>query len=83
MSSDYQENNVFGQIAESLISQGTEGITHILENLFNGIMKIERERALGANAYERSDSRIGYANGYKERSLNTRMGQLDLSSASS
>jgi transposase-like protein len=39
-------------------------------------MKLEREQALGAQAYERTDSRRGYANGYKPKTLDTRAGRV-------
>ena len=41
-------------------------------------MKIERENFLGAAPHERSKERKGYANGYKPKNLQTRMGSLDL-----
>ncbi len=39
----------------------------------------ERERHIGVAPYERSEKRNGHANGYKERTLSTRLGQLSLS----
>ena len=41
-------------------------------------MKAEREQFLGANAHERTEERKGYANGYKPKEIQTRMGALDL-----
>jgi transposase-like protein len=41
-------------------------------------MKLERENFINAKPYERNSERIGYANGYKDKILNTRMGTLDL-----
>ncbi|MDQ2995035.1 MAG: IS256 family transposase [Pseudomonadota bacterium] len=41
-------------------------------------MFIERERHLNAEHYERSPDRAGYANGYKPKTLKTRIGKLDL-----
>ena len=41
-------------------------------------MKLERENAIQAKPYERSSERQGYANGFKGRILNTRMGSLEL-----
>jgi len=78
MNLDNNKNNVFHKIAEALISQGSEGISSILETIYNGAMKIEREQALGAQSYERSDDRKGYANGYKDKTLHTRVGALEL-----
>jgi transposase-like protein len=39
-------------------------------------MKIERSHALGAGPYQRAEGRTGYANGYKPRTLHTRIGPL-------
>ena len=41
---------------------------------------LEREMAsfLGAEAYARTDSRRGYRNGYRPRTLKTRVGRLEL-----
>ena len=39
-------------------------------------MKMEREQALKAAPYERSQERAGYANGYKEREYVSRLGTL-------
>ena len=36
----------------------------------------EREKHIGAAPYERSEERNGHANGYKERTLSTRLGQI-------
>ncbi|HNV72194.1 MAG TPA: IS256 family transposase, partial [Candidatus Ozemobacteraceae bacterium] len=44
----------------------------------NAAMVLERSRALGAGPYERTDQRQGYANGFKPRSFQTRMGDLQL-----
>jgi len=65
-------------ILQPLIDEGFDGIGDSVKALLNTLMLIERERALGAAAYERSDSRRGYANGFKSRSLKTRVGKLDL-----
>jgi transposase-like protein len=55
-----------------------EGLKPILELLFNGAMKVEREHFLGATCHERTEDRKGYANGYKPKILQTRLGALDL-----
>lgn len=41
-------------------------------------MRIERQTHLGAAPFERSQSRQGYANGFKPKSVVTRLGKLDL-----
>jgi len=44
----------------------------------NEAMKLERAEALGAGPYERSAERRGYANGYKSKTVNSRLGRLEL-----
>lgn len=78
MISDQIKNTLVDQIIKGLIGQGTEGIKPVLELLFNTAMKAEREQFLGATAHERSDERKGYANGYKPKEIQTRMGALEL-----
>ena len=66
-------------IADTLEELSQEGITHLcpaLEKLFNELMKIEREQVLGAAPYERSDQRKEYANGFKNKMVQTRLGKL-------
>jgi len=46
--------------------------------LLNTAMVAERSEYLGARPYERSESRSGYANGFKDKTLNTRLGALSL-----
>ena len=78
MISDQLKDTLVDQIIKGLIGQGTDGIKPVLELLFNTAMKAEREQFLGANAHERTEERKGYANGYKPKEIQTRMGALDL-----
>lgn len=79
MISDQMKDTLLDQIIKGLIGQGTEGLQPVLELLLNAAMKIEREQFLQAGAHERSEERIGYANGYKPKEIQTRMGALQLS----
>ena len=78
MMSDRTENNLVEQIIQQLIGHGPEGLKPVLELLLNTAMKAEREQFLKAGAHERTDNRVGYANGYKPKGLQTRMGALEL-----
>lgn len=60
------------------LSSGDQGMKTFLEVLLNAVMKMEREQALGAGPYERSEERAGHANGYKDKTWNTRLGALEL-----
>jgi len=69
-------NNKLDAVMELLIENGFESFVDVLRILLNEAMKIERDNALGAGLYERSDSRRGYANGYKPKTVDTRIGKL-------
>ncbi len=72
------EKRVPREILEELIEEGTEAFRGILEKLFNVAMKLERSEFLGAEAYERTESRRGYRNGFKGKRIQTRVGELRL-----
>jgi transposase-like protein len=44
----------------------------------NHAMQIEREQVLKAESHQRTADRQGYANGFKPKTMNTRVGQLEL-----
>jgi len=69
-------DNKLDAVMELLIENGFEGFADVLRILLNEAMKIERDNALGATLYERTDSRKGYANGYKPKTVDTRIGRL-------
>jgi transposase-like protein len=75
-----QEKNgkTIESICEVLIENGIPGMREALEKVINLAMQLERDQALQAKPYERTPERQGYANGYKERDLQTRMGSLEL-----
>ncbi len=79
MISDQLKDSLIDQIVKGLIGPGTEGLKPVLELLLNAAMKVEREQFLGAGTHERSEDRKGYANGYKPKEIQTRMGALELS----
>jgi transposase-like protein len=78
MISDHLKDTLIEEIVKGLIGQGPDGLKPVLELIFNSAMKIEREQFLGASTYERTEDRKGYANGYKPKEFQTRMGGLDL-----
>ena len=72
-----QDNDNVLQAAVELLNQnGFEAYGRVLQILLDQAMKIERTEALGAEPYERSKRRRGYANGYKPKTLDTRMGRI-------
>jgi putative transposase len=69
-------DNKLETVMELLIENGFESFADVLRILLNEAMKIERDNALGAALYERTETRKGYANGYKPKTVDTRMGKL-------
>ncbi len=74
----HTQNNALDQIGELLAEQGFDGMTQVLTLLLNEVMKLERAQALGAGPYERSEGRQGHANGFKPKTVQTRMGPITL-----
>ena len=66
------------QLLEILTEHGLDGLQEAMAILLNEAMKIERSRFLGAGPYERAEDRRGYANGFKDKTLKTRVGELAL-----
>lgn len=65
-------------ILDPILNHGLEGLADAVATLIDHAMLIEREQHIGAGPYQRSEKRDGYANGFKERQLNTRIGTLSL-----
>jgi len=63
---------------ELLQDNGFEGLAEAVAVLLNTAMTAERSEYLGVRPYERSEKRRGYANGFKDKTLKTRLGALSL-----
>lgn len=74
----HEHNTEAAAIFETLIDKGLDGLPEVLASVINQAMKLERQRYLRAAPYERTEERASYANGFKPKQLNTRVGQLDL-----
>lgn len=53
-------------------------IRQAVRETFQEIMESEMNAHLGVDKSERSEERLGYRNGYRDRSLETRVGRIDL-----
>ena len=62
--------------ASALAEQGLEAIPELMRVLINNAMQVERSRYLQAEEYERTEERIGHANGYKPKTVRTRIGDI-------
>ncbi len=78
MTTDREQDTLLETLFEALHLENDSPMKFLIETVLNAVMKIERNNALQAKPYERSPTRQGYANGFKDKRLNSRMGQLDL-----
>jgi len=72
------EPTPFDLVMEVLESNGLSGMADAMRILLNESMLQERTRFLGAGPHERSPERQGYANGFKPKSVSTRVGKIDV-----
>ena len=77
MAQPVQDSSIFDAV-ELLKDNGFNGLAEAVTVLLNTAMVAERSDYLGARPYERSDSRSGYANGFKDKTVKSRLGALSL-----
>jgi putative transposase len=70
------ESNPLEAAYAALLSQGLDGAGEALRILVNEAAKIERAEYLGAQPHERSPERRDHANGFKPKTMLTRMGEI-------
>jgi putative transposase len=64
------------ELLESIAEQGLDAIPELIRTLLNQAMLMERQKYLNAAPYERTAERQGYANGFKPKTVATRMGKI-------
>ncbi len=75
----HQEDiSIPGEILEVIIEQGLDGLGEAIKLLLNEAMKAERAKVLGAKPWERSAERKGYGNGFKPKTISSRLGKLEV-----
>jgi putative transposase len=73
----YQSDfTVPAELLEQIASQGLDFIPELVRILVNAAMRAERENYIGAEPYQRTNERQGHANGYKQKTVQTRMGEI-------
>jgi putative transposase len=77
MAQPLQDSAIYDAV-ELLKDNGFDALAEAVTVLLNTAMVAERSEYLGARPYERSDSRRGYANGFKGKTVKTRLGELPL-----
>jgi putative transposase len=68
--------NLSANTLDELTRQGLDAIPELMRVLLNNIMQVERSKYLQAGEYERTADRKGHANGYKPKTVRTRMGEI-------
>lgn len=73
----YQHNCTLpNELLEQIAEQGLDVIPEMIRTLINAAMQLERQAYLGAAPYERTMARRDQANGFKPKTVATRMGQI-------
>ena len=70
------ERNGLQTVLEVLGREGFGGMQSAMTALLNEAMRLERETHLGARSHERTETRTGYANGFKPKTMQTRVGEM-------
>ena len=73
-----EETTELVQVWQEAREAGDDPIRALMQVLLQGLMEEEMTAHVGAEPYERTEGRRGHRNGYKPRSLKTRVGTLDL-----
>ncbi|GAP21811.1 transposase [Leptolinea tardivitalis] len=68
--------NLPEDVTETLMQQGLGALPEMIKVMINTAMLEERTRYLQAEEYERTGERTGYANGYKPKTVKTRVGEI-------
>lgn len=78
MISNKTNKYLINEVLEDFARNGIRELRTSLERILNELMISEREEAVGAAPYERTLDRKGYCNGFKDKRLLTRTGELKL-----
>jgi len=72
------DDNAFTHAMQILVDEGFGSIAECITILMNEAMVLERQKYLNVGPYERHEDRRSYANGFKAKSVQTRIGALHL-----
>jgi transposase-like protein len=75
----HTESELLNNVLQLITDQGLDGLAEGFRLLVNQAMRAERSQALQALPYERTDARKGHANGFKDKTLSTRLGPVTFS----
>ena len=72
------QSNEVAAVVQLLANEGFEGMANAMQLLLNEAMKLERSEYLNADPYQRTQERRSYANGFKDKTVASRLGKLEL-----
>ena len=64
------------EYVEQLSAEGMEALPEMVRVLVNEAMQIERAKHIHATPYERKEERSGHSNGFKPKTVKTRIGEI-------
>jgi transposase-like protein len=64
------------EILEQITTEGFDILPELIRLVVNTAMQVERQKRLGAAPFERSPERRGQANGFKPKTVKTRLGEI-------
>jgi transposase-like protein len=70
------EDTTIQTVFEIINTGGMENLGEAISILINEAMKAERSLVLNAQPWQRTDSRMGYANGFKDKTVISKLGKL-------
>lgn len=66
------------EIMEQITHEGFDCLPDLIRVMINTAMQAERQQYIGAGRYERTQERRGHSNGYKDKTVKTRVGDITL-----
>lgn len=66
------------ELLEQIASQGFDYVPELIRIVINAAMQAERQQYLRAAPYQHTPERLGHGNGFKPKTVNTRMGEISL-----
>lgn len=70
------EYTLLEQVIQMLSTKEDSKFSKVIEKVVNEAMKLERAKTLQAEPYERTEDRMGYANGFKNKTLALATGKV-------
>ena len=65
-------------VVEQIADGGLDALPEAIRLLINAAMLLERQKFIGAGPYQRTPERQAHANGFKDKTIQTRLGALTL-----